>query len=247
MRTLLALCVALIVLPVNGCKPTPAYGIPREALKVWTTTSQAGTFWLHLSWTFRPITDGKGPIDSVLTNVGKNVAPVDPQSHALPATATADSFLYSSVVGVTYTGFACARTKRRALPSDAACQPWTYTEQDTPPPPPILDPVVVGLVVVPGTAQVVAETDKQFCALVVFATGQKALIGGQRLTPCEAVEAALPPAEQASTAQFAVAGEYLSCNAAGSCLNKDGQVVVRSAGTPAGVWVSPTTFRVASL
>jgi len=209
-RLFLSVGLALAALPYASCKPAPAYGA--ELLSVTTVKAVDGAFWVKLAWRYGP-GDGKGAVDSVITSAGHNSAPVQPQEHRFPATVTRDSFQYASVLGVSYAGFACVKAKRRALESDQACKPWTYTEQDVPPPPPILDSAttVIGLIVLPDSVTMLAGASRQFCALLLFADGRKALVGGQRIGPCEAVEAALPPAEQATSAQYAKAGEYRSC------------------------------------
>lgn len=82
-----------------------------------------------------------GP-DSVFTRVNGGTV----QSHRRPATGlatVADSFTTPRpAIGVTINGLACVQVKRRGLLSAEVCSstPWTYTEPDQDPPPPVVNP-----------------------------------------------------------------------------------------------------------
>lgn len=223
-----------------SCLPNDARADSDPALRLTVSTVRtgAGTFRVRLYWRYQP-----GTFDSVRISVG-----VDPnwssqyQTKASPYAATyvRDSFNLTSVAGVPMTGQASVRTKKRGTDgvwreSAVVIKPWAYTEPapvDTmPPAPPLFDSVrVSALEVVPGSWSMMAGTGKQFCAVLVFATGQKAIVGGQRgIAACEAVEAALPLLQRPTTAQYEVAGTWLSCvnTATGkTCRKADGSTVL---------------------
>lgn len=223
-----------------GCAPDAARaaGAKPNALTATAVRTGAGTFKLVLTW--RNKVDPGGPPDSIRTAVG-----VDPnwtsqyQIHWKPfaQTTVKDSFNLTSTPGVTLTGQASVLYRRRGLTSDTVRAPWTYTEADVPPVPPDSFSVKVSAVeVVPGTVALYFGGTKQFCALLTFSTGQKALVGGQRgIAACEAVEAALPALQRATTTQYAAAGVWLSCIdvAAGKeCRHADGSIAVVAGAGP---------------
>ena len=209
-RFLFAAVLALMALPLTSCTPRDANAA--ELLSVAAVRgAMDGTFWVKLAWRYG-VSDGKGPVDSAVVSAGEDGG-AQAQEHRHLATVVRDSFQMASVFGSTLNGFACVKAKRRALESTTTCLPWSYTEADAPPPPPIIDSttIVVGLLTLPKPVTLVVGETETFCTLLIFATGQKALIGGQWVTACEQYETALPPLERASTAQYGVAEEYLSC------------------------------------
>jgi len=226
-----AALLAVVCLPLASCKPDPAWGAP--SLAVTVTPATLGTFWVKLAWRYGS-DDGNGAVDSVVTSAG--VTGGASLEHRHLAAVVRDSFSLASSPGVALAGFACVKAKRRALESSQTCKAWAYTEDDVPPPPPILDTTtaVVGLETLPAVTSLYTLASQEFCTLLVFSTGQKALIGGQRLTSCEQYEANLPPAEMASTAQYEVAATWLSCAIEGDgirrCVDVDGVVTVAPLG-----------------
>lgn len=137
MRYLGSILLALCALPLTSCQPRDAFGT--ELVKVSTVRGAvAGTFYAKLSWKYGT-SDGKGTVDSVVTSGAVDPGNLQAQQHRLPATVTADSFLFASTFGAAMTGQVCVKSKRRALESGNVCKAWSYTEPDAPPPPPVID------------------------------------------------------------------------------------------------------------
>lgn len=123
-----------------------------------------------------------GP-DSVLTRLTRTSPPLE-LTHRLRATVTRDSFLLDRPAVLTVVnGIACVQSKRRALLSMEVCAPWSYTEADAPPPPPVLDSVIpdtmalriARLDVKPDNLTLVMNTSACLCAFPIFGDGQVAM------------------------------------------------------------------------
>ena len=216
-----------------GCAPTPASAEERDPKPIVAVTAErtgAGTFRVKVFWHYQ--NDAGGAPDSAISSAAVDPTGSQFQSHRWPAAVLRDSFNLTSTPGVPMTGYGCVRTKRRGIEGQNACKPWSYTENDVPPLPPINDSVrVSALEVLPSTWTMAVNTGKQFCAMVAFATGQKALIGGQYgYPPCDSLETFLPAEQRPTVAQLMVAATYMSCSeisaTAKECRKADGSLII---------------------
>lgn len=91
-------------------------------------------------WNMPVITDGRGDIEAF--RVTNKWGTSDSITHARPATARQDTLPFPvAAVGVERSGTVCVVSVRRALISSPGCASWSYTLEDAPPPPPIVDSI----------------------------------------------------------------------------------------------------------
>lgn len=127
-----------------------------------------------------------GNPDSALTRLTQ-VQPAVNRAHRLPSSILRDSFLLTRpAIGVTVNGIACVQSKRRGLLSPEICGPWSYTEADVAPPPPILDTIrpdtsslrIAGLDLKPDNFTLAPGEGTCLCVFTVFGDGQVAMPAG---------------------------------------------------------------------
>jgi hypothetical protein len=118
-----------------------------------------------------------GSPDSVLVTWSLAGAPFG-VTHRLAGTTTRDDIVYPAPApGGTIGGQVCLTAKRRGLTSAPACQGWTYTLADTPPPPPMIDSVRADTVVI--SAAIVTQA-----APAMIGPNVAAALPGQFVTYC---------------------------------------------------------------
>lgn len=159
----------------GGNPPPPIDTAPRiEA----TTTPGAITFGrtYRVSWT----DDGAGAVDSLIVRDSLAGQPAQEQRIARPTSPAAVTFTWPNPApGQTVAGRVTAQTKRRQLASAVTSLAWSYTEVDTPPPPPVIDTSLVlsAIDIKPDTVVLSAggtfdERTAQFCAFIIFGDGK---------------------------------------------------------------------------
>lgn len=91
-------------------------------------------------WNMPVITDGRGDIESF--RITNKWSTTDSITHARPATARQDTLPFPvAAVGIERSGSVCIVSVRRALISSPGCASWSYTLEDAPPPPPVVDSI----------------------------------------------------------------------------------------------------------
>lgn len=200
-----------------------------------------------------------GSPDSVLTRVaGAGIS----LAHRLPATVVRDSFLLTRpAMAQTVSGQACVQSKRRGQLSNEVCRSWSYTEPDQPPPPPVIDSVIVDTMITQGLLypeSKSAGTSERwtFCMLYRMGNGNVGYVG-PRTPECEGYRTALGPdvtaiQQNKLDRDTCTRWTVVPINADNTTLtvtptNLCSSVAIAQSGSVSGFWVTPPPWSPVSM
>jgi len=192
------LWAALAVLGLTGmnCSPTPASAEPRPKAMVSVRAVAPG----NVRITVTNITCPGNP-DSLFIRTRSPMTD-STHTHRFAPCVSRDSFeLLQPAPGQTIRDTVRLWTKRRGLTSDTLKLPWSYTEQDVPPPPPTgnLETTIKVTMALPITGtQMRTDEQYKFCLATQFWDGKWA-VGKQASADCKAALVARFAASQRVT------------------------------------------------